>query len=536
MGFHPCFPMYRPNCGRCFLRNIVGANREYMKRALISVWDKTGLEELALMLHGGGVELVCTGGTAEYIEAQGVPVTPVETITAQGSLMDGRLKTLDARIFGAILADRAKADHLTALESLGQAPIDLVVVNLYPFKAKQAEGLDRDKLVEYIDIGGPSLLRAAAKNHRHVVTLCDPVQYPRFQQLYTEGKGQFPEGYRSEMAAAVFRLTSAYDGQIGRSLGPAEGDLPARLTIAADLAQALRYGENPHQRAGFYLASGQALPWRALHGKALSYNNYNDLETAVQVLAEFDQPAAVIVKHANPCGFAVGDAPEQAYRRALSTDPVSSFGGIVGFNRPVDEAAADALSEIFLECIISPSFEPAALAVLTRKKNLRLLEGSAAPEEPPLWDVRSVAGGYLVQERDGGSNEEAWEVVSKREPSAVEMQSMRLGWKMVKFVKSNAVVLAGRDRVLGVGAGQMSRVDAVILAGLKAARADLNLSGAAMASDGFFPFPDGVAEAAKLGVTAVIQPGGSVRDEEVIATADEYNLAMLMTHTRHFRH
>ena len=507
-----------------------------IKRALISVWDKTGLEELALMLHGGGVELVCTGGMAEYIEALGVPVTPVETITGQGSLMDGRLKTLDARIFGAILANRHEANHLADLDTLGQAPIDLVVVNLYPFKVMEAKGLNPDKLVEYIDIGGPSLLRAAAKNHRHVVTLSDPGQYARFQRLYGTGRGQIPAGYRSEMAIAAFRLTASYDGQISHALGAAEADLPGSLNIGAELAQPLRYGENPHQRAGFYLGPGQAAPWRALHGKALSYNNYADLEIAARVVAGFERPAAVIIKHANPCGFGLGAGPEQAYRRALSTDPVSSFGGIVGFNRPVDEAAAGALCEIFLECIIAPSFEPAAWAVLTRKKNLRLLEGSPAPEAPPLWELRSVAGGYLLQERDAGSDEEAWEVVSKREPSAVEMQSMRLGWKMVKFVKSNAVVMAGRDRLLGVGAGQMSRVDAVILAGLKAARADLNLSGAAMASDGFFPFPDGVAEAAKLGVTAVIQPGGSVRDEEVIATADEYNLAMLMTHTRHFRH
>ncbi len=507
-----------------------------IKRALISVWDKSGLAELAPLLHAGGVELVSTGGTAEYIEELGVPVTLVETITGQGSLMDGRLKTLDARIFGAILADRDEANHLADLDTLGQAPIDLVVVNLYPFKAMEAQGLNLDKHVEYIDIGGPSLLRAAAKNHRHVVTLSDPGQYARFQRLYRDGAGHIPAGYRSEMAAEAFRLTSSYDGQIRHALGSAAGDLPASLNIAADLAQPLRYGENPHQRAGFYLGPGEAPPWQALHGKALSYNNYADLETAARVVVGFEQPAAVIIKHANPCGFGLGAGPEQAWRRALSTDPVSSFGGTAGFNRPVDEGAAGALSEIFLECVIAPSFEDAALAVLTRKKNLRLLEGSFALEAPPRWDVRSVAGGYLVQERDGGGDEEAWEVVSKREPSAVEMQSMRLGWKMVKFVKSNAVVMAGRDRLLGVGAGQMSRVDAVILAGLKAARADLNLSGAAMASDAFFPFPDGVAEAAKLGVTAVIQPGGSVRDEEVIATADEYNLAMLMTHTRHFRH
>lgn len=507
-----------------------------MKRALISVWDKSGLEELARYLHKHGFAITATGGTADKLEAWGIPVTRVEEITGQPALMDGRLKTADLRIFGPILADRDKPAHMQELEHLGQQPIDLVVVNLYPFPEMLRQELSREEMVEYIDVGGPSLLRAAAKNFRHVVTLCRPEQYPAFQQLYEEHGGDIPLAQRQSLAAEVFWHTAAYDGVIGEFFSPAlEGPLRA-INIQAELHQSLRYGENPHQLAGFYLGPGQKPPWKQLHGKELSFNNYADLETAERIVSGFDQPAAVIVKHANPCGFGVGETLEQAYRRALSTDPVSSFGGIAGLNRPVDEATAHALADIFLECIIAPAFTPEALARLTRKKNLRLLEIVNGQQSVLAREVRTVAGGYLVQERDSFQGEEGWEVVTERKPSTDEMQAMRLGWKLVRFVKSNAIVFASLEQLLGIGAGQMSRVDAVILAGMKAAKANLELDGAAMASDAFFPFPDGVEEAARLGISAVIQPGGSIRDEEVVAAADEHNMAMVFTDTRHFRH
>ncbi len=507
-----------------------------MKRAFISVWDKSGLEELARFLYDHDFSITSTGGTAREIEGWGLPVTKVEQLTGQPALMDGRLKTTDIRIFGPILADRDQPAHMQDLERLGQQPIDLVVVNLYPFTEMLQKGLSRDELVEYIDIGGPSLLRAAAKNYRHVLVLYRPEQYPDFQQLYQEHGDNIPLAYRHALAAEVFRHTAAYDGVIGEYFSPALEGPPTSISVQAELHQPLRYGENPHQLAGFYLGPGQSPPWKQLHGKELSFNNYADLETANRIVSGFDQPAAAIIKHANPCGFGVGETPEQAYGRALSTDPVSSFGGIVGLNRPVNEATAEALAEIFLECVVAPAFAPEALARLTRKKNLRLLEIVNGQQAVPGREVRTVAGGYLVQDADSFQGEADWEVVTGRKPSPDEMQAMRLGWKLVRFVKSNAIVFASFEQLLGVGAGQMSRVDAVILAGVKAAQANLELDSAVMASDAFFPFPDGLEEAARLGISAVIQPGGSIRDEEVIAAAEGRNIAMIFTHTRHFRH
>ncbi|UCH61842.1 MAG: bifunctional phosphoribosylaminoimidazolecarboxamide formyltransferase/IMP cyclohydrolase [Fidelibacterota bacterium] len=507
-----------------------------MKRAFISVWDKSGLEELARFLHKHNFSITSSGGTARELEGWDIPVTRIEGITGQPAMMDGRVKTTDLRIFGPILADRDKPEHMQDLEHLGQQPIDLVVVNLYPFTEMLQKDLSRDEMVEYIDIGGPSLLRAAAKNFRHVVVLCRPGQYADFQQLYEEYGDDIPLDQRQALAAEVFRHTTTYDGVIGEFFSPAQESLPTSISIQAEIHQPLRYGENPHQQAGFYLGPGQAPLWQQLHGKELSFNNYADLETANHIVSGFDQAAAVIVKHANPCGFGVGKTPEQAYRRALSTDPMSSFGGIVGLNRPVDEETAEALAEIFLECIIAPVFAPEALTRLTRKKNLRLLEIVKGQQSLPGLEVRTVAGGYLVQEADSFQGEAGWEEVTERKPSQDEMQALRLGWKLVRFVKSNAIVFTSLEQLLGIGAGQMSRVDAVLLAGMKAAQANLDLEGAAMASDAFFPFPDGLDEAARLGISAVIQPGGSIRDEEVIAAADKHNVAMIFTHTRHFRH
>lgn len=506
-----------------------------MKRAIISVWDKTGLDSLAPFLAEHGYEIISTGGTAKAIEAAGVPVTAVENLTGQMPLMDGRVKTLDAHIFGPILYDRTKESHRTDLETLGQTGIGLVVVNLYPFAEQLSDRSSRSEMIEYIDIGGPSLLRAAAKNHRHVLVVGSPDQYDTLKDLITEHGDDIPGDARESLAAAAFAQTARYDRAIAEYFAATKGPLPAMLSIGARLTSTLRYGENPHQAAGFYLNPGQPLPWRQLHGRDLSFNNYGDADSAMTMVTAFEQPAAVIVKHANPCGFGIGPSPLEAYTRALATDPVSSFGGIVAFNRLLDAETAALLADIFLECIITPGFEEGALEILSRKKKLRLLSTEGQVAEPML-EVSSTAGGYLVQEADSDQGDQDWKTATQRKPTPTEMEALRLGWKMVRFVKSNAIVFCNDVQLLGVGAGQMSRVDAVALAGVKAGKAKLSLKGAAMASDAFFPFPDGLRVAAELGITSVIQPGGSIRDADVIAAADELGLAMVLTQSRHFRH
>jgi len=507
-----------------------------VKRALISVWDKTGLEDLARFLHDNGIAIISSGGTARAVQAMGIPVTPVAEVTGQPSLMEGRLKTLDLRIFGPILFDRDKPEHARDLEKLGQAPIDLVVVNLYPFEEMLKKNLSRPELVEYIDIGGPSLLRAAAKNYRHLPVLSQPAHYQRFMDLYRDNGGTIPLEQREAFAAEVFRRTAHYDQVISDYFSPETAELPPVIALNAQRHQTLRYGENPHQQAAFYLPAGHEPLWTQLHGKELSFNNYADIETAYRIVNGFDGPAVSIIKHANPCGFGLGAGVAEAYRRALTTDPVSSFGGIVAANRPIDQDAAAAMSEIFLECVIAPSFQDDALPVLSKKKNIRLLKASPDGWRNQGRDVRAVAGGYLVQTPDAPQGEDQWEVVTEKKPSQSDLEGMRLGWKLVRFVKSNAIVFSNREQLLGVGAGQMSRVDSVVLAGLKAEKAGLDLRGAVMASDAFFPFPDGIEEAARAGITAVVQPGGSVRDEEVILAANSLNIAMVFTRTRHFRH
>ncbi|MFC1746773.1 bifunctional phosphoribosylaminoimidazolecarboxamide formyltransferase/IMP cyclohydrolase [Candidatus Neomarinimicrobiota bacterium] len=508
-----------------------------MKRALISVWDKSGLEELAGFLHEQGIQMISSGGTAKAIQDLGVPVTPVEDVTGQPSLMDGRLKTLDLRIFGPILFDRDKPEHRADLEKLGQKPIDLVVVNLYPFEEMAAKGLSRDEMVEYIDIGGPSLLRAAAKNHRHIAVLSHPSQYGEFMAHYRQYQGVFPGEILEQYAVEVFRRTGEYDQAIQSYFGDEPGTkLPMELAYHARRHQVLRYGENPHQEAAFYLKPDMSPLWEQIHGKELSFNNYADIETAYRIVAEFSLPSIAIIKHANPCGFAMGENIADAYRHALTTDPVSSFGGIVAANHPIDASAAGAMREIFLECIIAPSFDREALGILKQKKNLRLLIASHEGWERQTRELRTVAGGILAQDPDRSLGEDQWEIVTQRKPTPNELEGMRLGWKIVRFVKSNAIVFGNKDQILGIGAGQMSRVDSVILAGMKAEKAGLSLRDAVMASDAFFPFSDGINEAARLGIRSVIQPGGSVRDGDVTAAADAHQIAMIFTHTRHFRH
>jgi phosphoribosylaminoimidazolecarboxamide formyltransferase/IMP cyclohydrolase len=518
-----------------------------VRRALLSVSDKSGLVELARALAAGGAEILSTGGSARALTAAGIPVREVADFTGFPELLDGRVKTLHPRIHGGLLGRRDDPAHRAAMQTHDLPPIDLVAVNLYPFEATIAAGADRATAIENIDIGGPALIRSAAKNHAYVAVLTDPAQYPELIQAL-EGEGGTRLALRRRLAAAAYARTAAYDAAIATWAAREEGQLyPERLTLAGRLAQELRYGENPHQKAAFY-ATGERptglAAARQLQGKELSYNNLNDTDAALELVAEFDEPAVVIVKHANPCGVAVGDDLAEAWRRALASDPVSAYGGIVALNRPLDALTALALSELFLEVVIAPEVEEAAQVALAAKKNLRLLVMGAMPDPAaPGLVVRSLGGGLLVQERDAGRVTEAdLKVVTKRAPTAAERKDLLFAFRVAKHVKSNAIVYAKGGATVGIGAGQMSRVDSARIAVLKAedaakaAGAIRGTEGAVVASDAFFPFADGLIAAADAGVTAVIQPGGSLRDEEVIAAADARGLAMVFTGIRHFRH
>ena len=508
-----------------------------IKRALLSVWDKSGIVELAAFLHQNNVELLSTGGTRKTLEAVGLPVESVSGITGHGSVMDGRVKTLNPRIFGGILADRNNSSHLDDLTELGGMAIDLVVVNFYPFVAEAVDkNLDLRQAIEYIDIGGPSMIRAAAKNFHSVVPLCNPGQYSSFQEIFEQNNGDIPMESRQLFAGKVFEMTAGYEAAICNYISSSGGRLGNRLFLGLDHSAELRYGENPHQSAAFYLEQGQDLPWIQHQGKELSYNNYADIEAAYNIVRIFEEDSCSIIKHANPCGFGRGQILLNAWEKAVATDPVSYFGGIVGLNKTVGADLASALIKPFLECIIAPEYTPAALAVLQKKKNLRVV--TIRPDyHPDSTRLRSVAGGFLIQEQDSEQGElDNLQIVTTRQPSQSELAAMGLGWKLVRFVKSNAIVFASHDQLLGVGAGQMSRVDSVKIAIRKAREAGLDLQGTAMASDAFFPFPDGVELAAEAGITAVIQPGGSMRDSDVIQRADELGLTMGITKVRRFYH
>jgi phosphoribosylaminoimidazolecarboxamide formyltransferase/IMP cyclohydrolase len=511
-----------------------------IKRALISVSNKEGLDELGRALAKAGVEVVSTGGTASRLREAGVEVIPVDRVTGFPECLDGRVKTLHPKIHAGILADRQNPDHVKQAGELGVEFIDLVVVNLYPFEAAaDRPDATREELIEQIDIGGPSMLRAAAKNSDNVVVVCDPADYPPVIQGLEEG-GIRPDVSRS-LATKVFTHTAAYDGSIATRLREERpgGELPERIPLSLVRVNSLRYGENPHQRAAFYRPGG-APPFglaslQQLQGKELSYNNYLDMEAAFGLVSAFAQSAAVVVKHLNPCGVGFDDDAEQAYRRALAADPLSAFGGIVALNRPLTPAAAAAIKEIFLEVIVAPKVEAAAREVLAGKKNLRLVE--AEPAGPPGgMMIRSVAGGWLVQSPDGEEGDLERKTATKREPTDAERDALEKAWIMVRHAKSNAIVIAAPDGIVGLGCGQTSRVDAVKQAGERAARTDLPSGVRVLASDAFFPFRDGIDAAAEAGVTAVIQPGGSVRDEEVVTAADEHGMAMVFTGRRSFRH
>jgi phosphoribosylaminoimidazolecarboxamide formyltransferase/IMP cyclohydrolase len=516
------------------------------QRALISVSDKTGIVEFSQQLHAAGVEILSTGGTARLLADNGIPVTEVSDYTGFPEMMAGRVKTLHPKIHGGILGRRGTDDAV--MQEHGIPAIDLVVVNLYPFEQTVAKpDCDLATAIENIDIGGPTLLRAAAKNHAAVTVVVDSADYPWIAEEMAAGQGQVSAETRFALAVKTFEHTARYDGAIANYLGAltAGGEkraFPQTLSLQFKKAQDMRYGENPHQVAAFYIEHARpeasVAGARQLQGKELSYNNVADTDAALECVKQFDEgPACVIVKHANPCGVALGASPLDAYERAYKTDPESAFGGIIAFNRPLDAATASTIVDRqFVEVIIAPDIDEQALAVLAQKKNVRVLACGEWPQDAAArLDFKRVNGGLLVQEADLALLSES-RVVSERAPSVEQMKDLLFAWRVSKFVKSNAIVYARDAMTIGVGAGQMSRINSARIAGIKAEHAGLEVRGSAMASDAFFPFRDGIDQAAEAGIAAVIQPGGSMRDEETIAAADEHGMAMVFTGMRHFRH
>ena len=506
-----------------------------IQRVLVSVTDKTGIIDFARHLSGLGAELISTGGTARLLRESGVPVRDVAEITGFPEMLDGRVKTLHPKIAGGILAMRGRPDHMQALVGHGIAPIDMVVVNLYRFEEVAArQGARLEELIENIDIGGPSLIRAAAKNYQDVAVVVSPADYEAVLEEMRSNGGALSADTRWRLARKAFRTTAAYDAAISERLDREDGahGLPLELNLRAPKLLDLRYGENPHQAAALYGHAGKGIAGaEQLHGKELSYNNLVDLDAAWQLAWEFAEPAAAIIKHTNPCGCAEQGTLAEAYRKAFECDPVSAYGGVIGLNRAMDEETAREIAKTFIEAIAAPGYSPEALAVLSAKKNLRLLR--AAPGIDPLV-VKSISGGLLTQTADTAALDRRAAVVkTARAPSEEEWLALEFAWKVAKHVKSNAIVYARAGQAVGVGAGQMSRVDSVKIGAMKAV---LPLAGTVVASDAFFPFADGVEEAVRNGATAFIQPGGSVRDAEVIAAADRLGAAMVFTGVRHFRH
>jgi phosphoribosylaminoimidazolecarboxamide formyltransferase/IMP cyclohydrolase len=523
--------------------------------ALLSVSDKTGIVDFARALHDRGVKLLSTGGTAKLLAENGLPVTEVAEITGFPEMLDGRVKTLHPRIHGGLLARRDVPEHMAALKQHGIGTIDLLVINLYPFaKATARPDCTLEDAIENIDIGGPAMLRAAAKNWQDVAVVIDPSDYP--QVLSELQSGGLQKKTKFGLAKKVFAHTAAYDGMITNYLTaladdaenhgdavPARGDWPATFTLQLTKVQDMRYGENPHQGAAFY-RDAQPVPgtlagWHQLQGKELSFNNIADSDAAWECVKTFDVPACVIVKHANPCGVAIGADAHEAYTKAFKTDPTSAFGGIIAFNRPIDKAAAEAVARQFVEVVIAPSVTADARAVFAAKQNVRVLEVALPDGAHAMnaYDFKRVGGGVLLQSADARNVPQSeLKVVTKVQPTAEQMVDLMFAWKVAKFVKSNAIVFCAGGMTLGVGAGQMSRIDSARIAGIKADNANLSLKGSAVASDAFFPFRDGLDVVCDAGATCVIQPGGSMRDEEVIHAADERGIAMVLTGTRHFRH
>ena len=507
-----------------------------IRRALISVSDKTGILDFARELTRFNVEIISTGGTAKTLRDAGINVRDISDVTGFPEMMDGRVKTLHPRVHGGLLAIRDNAEHVAALEQHGIVPIDLVVVNLYPFaETIKREGVTREEAIEQIDIGGPAMIRSAAKNARDVAVVVSPEQYAHVIEELNQNNGALSLATRNTFAQKAFKHTAQYDVMVSSYLAGSSNELPERLAWVMKKMVDLRYGENPHQKAALYQTSttGGIANADVLSGKEMSFNNYVDAEAAWQLVCDFEQTACAIIKHTNPAGVGLGEIPAEAYKKALATDPVSAFGGIVAFNRMVDAAAAEEVTKIFTEVVIAPDYDAAALELLRAKKNLRVIRMGAA-EEPTGFELKQIGGGVLVQTRDDHKLDPAeLNVVTTRKPTEDEVRALQFAWIVCKHTKSNAIVYARDGQTVGVGAGQMSRVDSVKIGAM---RAQLPVTGSVLASDAFFPFRDGIDEAARHGITAVIQPGGSVRDEEVIAAANEHGLAMVFTGVRHFKH
>ena len=524
---------------------------EPVRRALLSVSDKTGLIPFATKLVSAGIELLSTGGTAKALAAAGLPVVEVSKVTGFSEIMDGRVKTLHPAIHGGLLGIRANAEHKAAMAKHGISPIGLLVVNLYPFEATVARGASWEDTVENIDVGGPAMIRAAAKNHDDVTVIVDPADYDIVARELSSGGNTTTLQTRRALAAKAFARTASYDAAISQWFASQSGDaFGSYFATGGTRLQALRYGENPHQQAAFYATPGSSFgiaAARQIQGKELSYNNINDTDAALECLAEFSKggdPACVIVKHANPCGVAVGATCQDAYRKALTCDPVSAFGGIIALSHPLDAETAGEITELFTEVIIAPHADEKAIEIVARKKNLRLLLLDGKPLSGAGLAVKSVGGGLLVQTRDTMSVDSMnLRVVTRRQPTTAELADLRFAFRVAKHVKSNAIVYAKNGATVGIGAGQMSRVDSARIAARKnedvsreASLAQPSIRGSVVASDAFFPFPDGLLQAAEAGATAVIQPGGSMKDDDVIRAADEKGLAMIFTGVRHFRH
>lgn len=508
------------------------------KRALISVSDKRNIVEFAEGLVALHYEIVSTGGTLSVLQDAGIPAIAIDAVTGFPEILDGRVKTLHPSVHGGLLAKRSYPSHQKQMEENHIDPIDIVVVNLYPFKQTlEKEGVLKDEIIENIDIGAPTMLRSAAKNFTDVLVVVDPGDYESVLDVLKPNKADYD--YRQQLAAKVFRHTANYDALIANYFASETGEkFPETYTVTYEKVQSLRYGENPHQEAAFYknpLQNGMSLATaKQLHGKELSYNNIQDANAALEILAEYTDPAAVAVKHMNPCGIGVSASIADAFQVAFEADPVSIFGGIVALNREVDSQTAEQLSEIFLEIVIAPSFSEKALEILTQKKNIRLLTLEMTTKDEASYKLTTVDGGVLIQSRDNGSvTAEDLAVATKRAPSEQELQDLLFAWKAVKHVKSNAILLAKNNQTIGVGAGQMNRVGAAKIAIDQAGK---KATGSVMASDAFFPMPDTVEEAVKAGVTAIIQPGGSKRDQDSIDVCDKHGIAMVFTGMRHFKH
>ncbi len=524
-----------------------------IKRALLSVSDKTGLADLGAALARHGVELVSTGGTAKSLRDAGLAVMDISDLTGFPEMMDGRVKTLHPKVHGGLLAVRNNPEHVASMDEHQIGAIDLVVVNLYPFAATVAKGAARDEIIENIDIGGPSMVRSAAKNHESVAIVTDPADYAELVAAMDASSGATDFAFRRRLAAKAYAATATYDAMISQwfAFADLQQAFPDTLAITGHKREELRYGENPHQSAALYIPAGPHARGIAqatqLQGKELSYNNYNDADAALELVSEFRDgpPTVVIVKHANPCGVATGETLIEAYRNALECDSVSAFGGIIAVNRPLDGPTAEAMAGIFTEVVAAPDADEAAKAVFARKKNLRLLlTGDLSDAARPGLNIKNIAGGFLVQSRDNGQvTRDMLKVVTKRAPTAQELEDCLFAWTVAKHTKSNAIVYAKDGVTAGIGAGQMNRRDSARIAAIKAREAAETYGwaaprtvGSAVASDAFFPFADGLLSAAEAGATAVIQPGGSIRDDEVIAAADAAGLAMVFTGMRHFRH